>query len=351
MTTDDMGHAHPENTDGSGVSSEDSSIFERIAEYLSCANGMGIRSDRITYDTELYSDLNLYGMDFFDLIMWMEAEFNIEGDVGQIGKYVPGEDWFLGLWRRMPETIFGIKIKKKIYKSATVRSLIEAVHQKRWPASSELSSFAKSGGHEVTALNQDISNDVVKINDAPKRVAFQNIMNAIDPSGELPGRVFETKMSNFYFFASDWVASCHFVELIQDMMRVEMAEVTCCMNVTRSKILEFEAIDAIYIDHSTKGEDYDEFWTQDIGDEVGWLFTMDRHAFASNVGEWCIYAERMNDVAVIAFNVIDIEKYKPHLDRLNAHNIFDLIYSDKGYDPYDKLVEEWKAGLCKYYIL
>ena len=193
--------------------------------------------------------------------------------------------------------------------------------------------------------------DTRRLDDAIKRKAFQNIMNAIDPSAELPDQVFKSCMSNFYFFASDSVVSEEFVEIVQDMMRVERASVTSCMNLTRSKGLEFESIEVTYIDNSTKGDDYFIFLLQALNGESGWMVTMDRHAFASDVGEWCIYAERMNDVAVIAFSVIDIEKYRSHLDRLDAHNIFDLIYSDKGYDPYDKLVEEWKTGLCKYYIV
>ena len=33
----------------------------------------------------------------------------------------------------------------------------------------------------------------------------------------------------------------------------------------------------------------------------GWLFGMDQYACVSDVGRWCIYCEKENDVAVIAF--------------------------------------------------
>jgi hypothetical protein len=90
---------------------------------------------------------------------------------------------------------------------------------------------------------------------------------------------------------------------------------------------------------------------RDGGPASGWLYRVDRYACASDVGDWCIYCEKSNDVAVIGLRDIGgIGKFETPLKRLWAKPINELI--DGGVSPafpFDQLVPAWRQGLVQNY--
>jgi hypothetical protein len=100
--------------------------FRRVEEHLRpWAQGAAI-----TPDTELYRDLGIYGDDLaFDIVLWATREFGMEGSF-HLAKYAPGEQPFHRL-RGWVRELLGVKTRQ--FRSLTVRDLVAAIENRRWP--------------------------------------------------------------------------------------------------------------------------------------------------------------------------------------------------------------------------
>lgn len=183
-----------------------------------------------------------------------------------------------------------------------------------------------------------------------RRSAFRNIVAVGDFKTMLPDSVFIEAWRVFRFFQSDHVFSMGFVEIVREFMYLEGAQVACLLNLDKTEILGFDSAEAIYIDARMDGNAYQEKLHAG-GHDLGWLFGVDRYVCASDVGGWCIYCEKSNDVAVVGFRGIEcIKKFEVPLRNLSARIIEDLI--DGGCAPlfpFDHLVPVWRKGLVDNY--
>ncbi|WP_231409762.1 hypothetical protein [Ralstonia solanacearum] len=190
----------------------------------------------------------------------------------------------------------------------------------------------------------------MNLNEDGKRSAFNNIVAAGDFKRMLPESILSDAWTVFLFFQSDYVFSSDFVEIIYEFLHLEDAHVACLLNLDKTEILEFDSAAAIYIDEKVDRSAYQEKLHAG-GPALGWLFGIDRYVCASDVGEWCIYCEKSNDVAVIAFRGVEcIKKFEMPLRNLSARPIEDLI--DGGCAalfPFDQLVPAWRKGLVDNY--
>src|SRR5688572_9733067 len=74
----------------------------------------------------------------------------------------------------------------------------------------------------------------------------------------------------------------------------------------------------LFIDRTTTNE---AFQSSLIGPNLaeGWIYGVDRFGCASDVGEWCIYCERRNEIAAVAFRTHDSSlKFEPIVKQLEA---------------------------------
>ncbi|MEN6586585.1 MAG: hypothetical protein ABFE02_11155 [Sulfuricella sp.] len=186
--------------------------------------------------------------------------------------------------------------------------------------------------------------------EANQRKAFDNIVTALDFDRLLPARVFLEVWSDFLFFQSDYIFAPEFVEVMGESLRLENAHVSCLLNLDKTGTFEFGDIAAIFLDERVTGREYrDELHGRGSAD--GWLYLVDRYARASDVGEWCIYCEKANDVAVIGFRGIGgVEKFEKPLKRLWARPIEELV--DGGHTPvfpFNNLTPTWRKGLVQHY--
>ncbi|WP_306715869.1 hypothetical protein [Burkholderia dolosa] len=183
-----------------------------------------------------------------------------------------------------------------------------------------------------------------------ERRAFDNVAKALDFDRTLPDRVHVGPWSEFLFFQSDYVFSPDFLEIVRELLNVERAHVACLLNVDKTERLEFGGIAAIFLDEMTSTVAYDEK-LRDGGPADGWLYRVDRYACASDVGEWCIYCEKSNDVAVIGLRDIGgIGRFETPLKRLWAKPIDELINGGGSrVFPFDQLVPAWRQGLVQNY--
>lgn len=76
----------------------------------------------ITAETEIYADLNIYGDDLFEFLIWIDKEFGTPIIVYG-AKYAPSESAFLAITK----AIRALCGRPRTYKSLTVRDIVQAI--------------------------------------------------------------------------------------------------------------------------------------------------------------------------------------------------------------------------------
>jgi hypothetical protein len=108
---------------------------------------------------------------------------------------------------------------------------------------------------------------------------------------------------------------------------------------------------AIFLDAITTNRSYEAALEGD-GPANGWIYQMDNYGCMSDIGEWCIYCEKANDIALIALRetTIDEDKFEIPLRHLCAKPIEQLISGgDSPLFPFDHLVPAWRKRLIDNY--
>ena len=186
--------------------------------------------------------------------------------------------------------------------------------------------------------------------DKTRKAALRNLLRAFDMGSNLPNQVFQGSWSSFLFFESDRVFAPEFTDVIKELLRAEGGEVACLLNLDETSSFEFEEIAAIFLDATTTSSSYESV-LDGTGPATGWIYRMDNYVCSSDVGEWGIYCEKGNDVAVIGLHEAgNIKKFEMPLTRLLAKPIGELI--DEGSSsvfPFNKLVPAWRHGLAQNY--
>jgi len=108
-------------------------VFRKISERLAKMSSPKTRSNPITMNTEIYSDLGIYGDEIVELVVWLSEEFGIAGATNPF-IYVPREFPYafpFSTWFRAVMRAAGIGAKPH-YERLKVRDLIAAIEAKRW---------------------------------------------------------------------------------------------------------------------------------------------------------------------------------------------------------------------------
>lgn len=98
-------------------------IYEKLVAKLRTMTSLRSESAFINSDTEIYADLKIYGDDLFELLIWINDEFDVNVVVAG-GKYAPSEMLFFKLFETVKKA-FGGRIHR--YKSLKVRDLVQAI--------------------------------------------------------------------------------------------------------------------------------------------------------------------------------------------------------------------------------
>lgn len=192
--------------------------------------------------------------------------------------------------------------------------------------------------------------NLIEASESERRCAFHNVMGACDFQKMLPDQLFVGVWRAFLFFPSDFMFSPDFVDVVRELMRLEEALVACLLNLDKTEKLAFGGASLMLIDAAVDRAAYEKKLRAG-GPATGWLFDVDRYACASDVGEWCIYSEKSNDVAVIALRKLSgREKFEVPLKHLSAKTIDDLVSDGCAPQfPFDRLVPAWRKGLVDHY--
>lgn len=185
--------------------------------------------------------------------------------------------------------------------------------------------------------------------DASEQRAVANSLGAIDIRCRLPDKVFVEPYGGARFFQSDYIFSPDFPGIAGEFLDIEKSNICCLLNLDKSSLLNPDHCSAIFINNPQDSETYLEK-LRGNGPSSGWLYGVDRYVCSSDIGEWCIYCEKANDIAVICFkNFNDVVKFESPLVKLCARPIEDLLVGATSLPPFNDMVLEWRNGLLKNY--
>lgn len=198
-------------------------------------------------------------------------------------------------------------------------------------------------------MKQTQLSTTAQINAAQKQ-AFSNIAKSIDFNCYLPNNVFIGGWNVFLFCESDRIFGQEFIIALKLFLSIEESCVSCLFNIDRAKANEFNESSVIFIDGNVTENSYREA-LRSGGPANGWLYGVDRYACASDAGQWCMYCEKDNDIAIIGLHTsTDIEKFKNPLDCLRAKTIKNLVADGKKSPyPFGDLAPVWREGLLNNY--
>jgi hypothetical protein len=174
--------------------------------------------------------------------------------------------------------------------------------------------------------------------------AFANAVNSLRPGMRFPENVFVGPWQNFLFFESDALFFGKFTWGIKEFLRIERSTSACLVNLDRRE--DGAERTAIRLDNQVTNDSYQEQLRAGTV-ESAWLYAMERYVCASDGGTWCIYAEKANDVAVVALrNVGASTQFHYALSYFGADT---LTYLLRTQFPFTELVSHWRAGLIRNY--
>jgi hypothetical protein len=153
-----------------------------------------------------------------------------------------------------------------------------------------------------------------------------------------------------FFFDSDWMTDPDFVELVKAFLNVEGAECACLWKLDKEDV---NAPESFSVGAQTTADEYRALLAG-ATPGYGWVSAMERLACASDGGEWCMYCEPNNEIAVIALRRADAAaRYASAIARVHAARFEDAIrepplsygFSERA------LSREWRDAFLREYAV
>lgn len=104
---------------------ETSPIHRQVVDHILKMAGPRNARSQVSSETEIYGDLGIYGMELYDLVIWIIEEFGVATNI-DIDQFAPPEGGlpFLAEWERQRS--------RGRYKSFKVRDIMAAIEAGRW---------------------------------------------------------------------------------------------------------------------------------------------------------------------------------------------------------------------------
>lgn len=146
--------------------------------------------------------------------------------------------------------------------------------------------------------------------------AQANLTRSIDVTRKFPWNVFVGAWSSYHFFDPDWIFEPSFITKAVEFLRVEGSECGCLWDLDNTGIGLSPA--RFCFGRETVPEDFRAV-LHGRGISQGWISQFSRFGCGSNLGQWTIYCERSNELAVIAFGAnVDVRPFRGLLDSVRA---------------------------------
>jgi len=129
------------------------------------------------------------------------------------------------------------------------------------------------------------------------KIASDNVRAGINSSRRFPQNIFMGSFKELFFFDSDWMTESAFVGHVKAFLEAERGQCACLCKLDLDVA---QNVQLLHIHNETSSEEYRALL---VGPSpgYGWVDAMERLACASDTGEWCMYCEPNNEIAVIGF--------------------------------------------------
>jgi hypothetical protein len=185
--------------------------------------------------------------------------------------------------------------------------------------------------------------------DEIENIVFFKAISFINKSKFLPDNVFLTHWKEYLFFEDWWMWNECFIEVKNLLLREDGGSTIALVNLAKSLMQKREE-QAIFLDKYTKWSEYHEK-LHDDRDDLPWSVMVDRYSCTSDTGNWVIYVEKEEDMAIFAFN----EKLpKSICDEVSilfkAKSIsLAMVHENDESFNFQKLLPNWRSTLIQQY--
>jgi hypothetical protein len=178
----------------------------------------------------------------------------------------------------------------------------------------------------------------------------QTKLGGIDVTRRFPRNVFVGDWADFFFFDSDWMFDTVFVQIVKSLLEVEHAACACLANLDTPQNGDRGEGRVFFLTRETTGETYGSL-LKGTGAGNGWIYDIDRFGCTSDVGDWCMYCERNNEIAVVAIRRnVAVGSYVSVLAKCKAMRIDDAIRQNHSYGFSEKaLAPQWCSEFLQEY--
>jgi hypothetical protein len=183
-----------------------------------------------------------------------------------------------------------------------------------------------------------------------KKAAVRNATSSIGRERRFPHQIFVGEWSDYLFFYPEALFEARFIDVKDLLLKEERSSIIAVVNLGNVNSETASEPRAIFLDRDTTPKHY---IAQLMGDRTAtsWMFLMDRYVCASEKGNWSIYCEKENDVAVLAVDEGISRFTGAQLAKLlNAKSMrFGPVTGHSQSFDFQKLVPEWKSALAAEY--
>lgn len=183
-----------------------------------------------------------------------------------------------------------------------------------------------------------------------KQAAVRNATASIRKERRFPRQIFVGEWSDYLFFYPEALFESRFIDVKSLLLTEENSSIIALVNLGNVNSETAAKPRAIFLDRDTTPQRY---IAELMGDRTptSWMFLMDRYVCASEKGNWSIYCEKENDVAVLAVGEL--------ISRFSCSQLAKLLSAKsvrsgpvpghgRSFD-FQKLVPEWKSALAAEY--
>ena len=180
--------------------------------------------------------------------------------------------------------------------------------------------------------------------------AVINVRQGVNADSRFPRNVFVGEWTDFFFFDSDWMRDFEFVEYIKAFLDVEGGTCVGLVNLDSKETISSASANVLLIQGRTTSAEY-QAWRMRPSSTILWAEGFARLGCASDTGDWCMYCEPRNEIAVVAFRQSHtLERYRVPMARFHAARFEEAIQGPLSYGFSDRALSlEWRREFLREY--
>jgi hypothetical protein len=201
--------------------------------------------------------------------------------------------------------------------------------------------------------------DVNISNDTFKHPAVSNALSSVDRDRRFPKKVLIGHWEDYLFFEDFFMWVPGFIDVTKSLLAEDKASAVALINLGNVIPIDYDNPPTIFIEKDTDAKEYISqlntkiAGTDSEGHPFSWRMLVDRYVCASNTGNWAIYSEKQNDVAVFAFRAgfsQPILSQVKHLLKARSVTLASAAGDNQSFD-FGKLLLGWKSTLVAEHSL